>query len=164
MRNRPIPGQSLTDKPGNAPWERPPEMVDPEEALMYHIDRLTDEERMGNIRFLLEYGYDIQTLVSGILRAGVMEGKHSIDVSLIVAPVLHEYIKGNAEAMGIDYKEGFEDEGEKKKLAYRRNKLLAQKRLKELDKTGVEDFKKITLEEEEAMPEEAPEAPEEMPQ
>ena len=28
----PVPGQSLTDTPGNYPWEHPPQFVDPEEA------------------------------------------------------------------------------------------------------------------------------------
>ena len=29
----PIPGQSLTDEPKNYPWENPPEITDPEEAI-----------------------------------------------------------------------------------------------------------------------------------
>ena len=29
----PIPGQSLTDEPGNYPWEHPPKTTDPEDAL-----------------------------------------------------------------------------------------------------------------------------------
>ena len=28
----PIPGQSLTDEPGNYPWEHPPQYTNPEEA------------------------------------------------------------------------------------------------------------------------------------
>ena len=31
----PVPGQSLTDTPGNYPWEHPPQFVDPEEATEY---------------------------------------------------------------------------------------------------------------------------------
>ena len=38
----PIPGQSLTSEPKNAPFERPPEIVNPEEALMVHLKRLND--------------------------------------------------------------------------------------------------------------------------
>ena len=31
----PVPGQSLTDTPGNYPWEHPPQFTDPEEASEY---------------------------------------------------------------------------------------------------------------------------------
>ena len=30
----PIPGQSLTDEPGNYPWEHPPKTTDPEELML----------------------------------------------------------------------------------------------------------------------------------
>ena len=36
----PIPGQSLTDEPKNFPWENPADISEPNEALMYHIERI----------------------------------------------------------------------------------------------------------------------------
>ncbi len=33
MYDRPIPGQSLTTEPKNAPYENPPEIVDVDEAI-----------------------------------------------------------------------------------------------------------------------------------
>ena len=36
----PIPGQSLTNEPGNAPWEHPPQMVKMEEAMGYVWEKL----------------------------------------------------------------------------------------------------------------------------
>ena len=44
----------------------------------------------------------------------MLDGIHSIDISLSIAPVIHEYIKGYADAMDIDYDEGFEDEEQDK--------------------------------------------------
>ena len=38
--DRPIPGQSLTSTPKGAPYERPPEINDPMEALEMHLDNL----------------------------------------------------------------------------------------------------------------------------
>ena len=37
----PIPGQSLTDKPGNSAWEHPPQFTDTAEAAEYIWDKLT---------------------------------------------------------------------------------------------------------------------------
>jgi hypothetical protein len=36
---------------------------------------------------------------------GVMEGLHSIDVGLLIAPVLHEVIKSTAKTYGVEFRE-----------------------------------------------------------
>jgi len=135
MFDRPIPGQSLTTTPRNAPYERPPEVVDPEQALQIHLDHLTDPDRMEDALFFLEMGVDMVTLVEGILRSAVMEGIHTVDVSLIIAPVIHEYIKSTADLLGVEYNEGFEDKEGRKRQSYVRNAALAEKRMKSM---GVE--------------------------
>jgi hypothetical protein len=132
MFDRPIPGQSLTTPPRNAPYERPPEVVDPEQAMQIHLDRLTDPDRMEDAMFFLEMGVDLVTLVEGILRSAVMEGVHTVDVSLIIAPVVHEYIKSTADILGVEYNEGFEDKNAKAQKTYARNTIMAQKKLKDL--------------------------------
>ena len=129
MLNVPIPGESLTREPKNPPYERPPELVDPEDALIYHIDKLTDERRMGGVVLLLENGLDIRTVTEGILRKGVYDGIHNIDVSLIIGPAVHEYIKTTADMIGVDYKEGFESGDQDKELAYGLNVTRARKAL-----------------------------------
>lgn len=128
----PIPGQSLTDTLKNRPYERPPEIVDPEEALQAHLFKLSDPDRMGAVMDLLEQGVDLVTLTEGILRKAVMNGIHSIDVSLIIAPVIHEYIKLTADEIGIDYEEGFENKEEKRQLQYNRREMKALKMLKKM--------------------------------
>jgi len=40
---------------------------------------------MEDAMYFLEAGLDLVTLVQGILRSAVMEGIHTIDVSLIIA-------------------------------------------------------------------------------
>ena len=107
-----IPGQSLTSEPKNSRWENPPRMVDPEESLLWHLEKLQKPKSMEAAAGMMALGIDILTLTEGVLRAAVAEGEHSIDVSLIIAPVIHEYIKGIGDAAGVDYKEGFEDDEE----------------------------------------------------
>tara|TARA_R100001509_G_scaffold155727_1_gene118413 strand:- start:1025 stop:1534 length:510 start_codon:yes stop_codon:yes gene_type:complete len=138
ITDRPIPGQSLTVEPRSQAYERPPEIVDPIEALDVHLDNLSKEGALEDAMYFLEAGVDLQTLVQGVLRSAVMEGIHSIDVSLIIAPVVHEYIKGFADAAGVEYDEGFEDKQGKQALSYRRNAAMAKKMMKELDDTKEE--------------------------
>ena len=131
--DRPIPGQSLTTPPKAAPYERPPDVTEPREALELHLDNLMKDGAMDDVLFFLEEGLDLVTLVEGIARSAVMEGIHSIDISLIIAPVLHEFIKGAALRAGIDFEEGFENKKAQQAITYSRNVSRAKRMLKELN-------------------------------
>lgn len=157
---RPIPGQSLTTEPKNAPYERPPEISNPVEALDAHIENLLKPGAMEDVLYFLEYGIDLVTLVQGILRGAVIEGIHSIDVSLIIAPVIHEYIKGFADAADLDYDEGFENDKAKRALSYRRDIDRAKKMLDELRQQEGEEIP-TSMEEMTEEPEMEPEVKEE---
>lgn len=129
----PIPGESLTSAPKAAPWERPPEIVDPEEAIEMHLSRLSDPERMQSVVDALELGVDIKSLTTGLLRSAVANGIHTVDVSLLVAPVVHEFIKKTAEDAGIEYDEGLVDEENEKS---RRRQIEHAKAKRKLKKAG----------------------------
>ena len=74
--DRPIPGQSLTTTPKAAPYERPPELTDPIDALEAHLDNLMKDGAMEDVLFFLEEGVDLVTLVEGILRSEICLSKH----------------------------------------------------------------------------------------
>lgn len=135
--DRPIPGQSLTSEPKNRPYERPPEISDPEEALMVHLARLNEVDVIDGAMFLIQKGVDVRTITEGILRSAVAQGIHSIDVSLIVAPAIHEYISGTAEAIGLEYEDGFEDKQEREQAMYQMNESLGETMLR---KAGFDDL------------------------
>ena len=130
--NGPIPGQSLTTEPKGLPFERPPEVTDPIEALDIHLDKLSDPDSMEDALFFLEMGLDLVSLVEGILRSAVMEGIHNIDVSLIIGPVIHEHIKAAATRADIEFNEGFEDKDKDTAVSYKRDTMRAKKMLREL--------------------------------
>ena len=130
--NGPIPGQSLTSEPKGLPFERPPEIADPIKALEMHIENMSQPEALEDALFFLEMGVDLVSLVEGILRSAVMEGLHSLDVSLIIAPVLHEHIKSYAVLADIEFDEGFEDPDRDKALSYERDTMRARKLLRKM--------------------------------
>ena len=101
----PIPGQSLTGEPKGYAWERPPEYNTPEEALEFYLPKKTDEETTDDILLALENDFPLSILVKGIYMNGVMEGLHSIDVGLLIAPVLHEVILSIAKTHNVDFDE-----------------------------------------------------------
>jgi len=162
--NRAIPGQSLTTPPKSAPYERPPQISDPLEALDYHIEKLDDPKAVEELMFFLEMGVDLVSLVEGVARNAVFEGIHSIDISLIISPVIHEYIKGYADAMDIEYEEGFEDRDQDERISYARNQILARKVLSEM--SSKDDSVRMPPQKDEPVEEEMPEinTPPEEPQ
>lgn len=168
----PIPGMSLTQTPKNAPWERPPEITDPEKAIEYHLTRLSNPDTMEQGLFILEERRaTLVELVEGLMRAATYQGIHNVDVGLIVAPVVHEFIKQTASAAGVDYDEGLEDMSKAKQEAQARVMARAKKLLKEskvdlpdVTRESVMEQGQMTQEEPMSAPMEEPMVEEEMPQ
>jgi|TARA_R100000388_G_scaffold86746_1_gene66373 hypothetical protein len=133
----PIPGQSLTGEPRQYAWERPPEYDTPEEALKFYLPKITDDETVDDIHLVLESGFPLSTLVKGIYMNGVMDGLHSIDVGLLIAPVLHEVIKASAKTNQIEFKEVPVSETERLEEKERRRLELSVERF--LEQTKDED-------------------------
>jgi len=102
-----VPGQSLTDYPKNYPWERPPEMTDPNDAIKFHIDRVSDPDIIDNVLDALEFGIPVKTLSESMMTGAVASGVHSIDTSLIVEPIVRDFIMKAADMAGVNYKETF---------------------------------------------------------
>lgn len=135
-----IPGQSLTTEPKNAPYENPPQFTKPEDALEFHLDHLTKEDTMEAVVDSLELGLDVVTLTEGILRGAVLNGRHSVDVSLLIAPIVHEFIKSTADKSGIEYEEGFPDDSEDRQtVKYMINDKKAKRILEDYDGDGKVD-------------------------
>ena len=80
----PVPGQSLTDKPGNYPWEHPPLYETPEEASEYIWQTLHQEQFIEQILGMLDAGVPVEALGRVILFAGFTEGKFTPDVAFII--------------------------------------------------------------------------------
>jgi hypothetical protein len=139
--NAPIPGQSLTDTPKNYPWERPPEITDPREAIKFHIDGINKPEAIDNILEMLQLGIPVNALSKTALTTAQMEGIHSVDVSLIIGDVIKEELITIAEEAGIDYVTGDEpDKADVKEKEEQEVLALLRKKIGEADEmdAGVE--------------------------
>jgi hypothetical protein len=110
--NGPIPGQSLTNEPRNAPWERPPETSDPDEAIVHHLTRISDPKRLDSVLDGVGAGFPVSLITDLMLTGAVSQGVHSIDVSMMIAPVIHDYITNLLEEEGVEFKEFFDEDGD----------------------------------------------------
>ena len=93
----PIPGQSLTPELGNRPWQNPPQYNTVEEALEYYIPRLVDPQIAPQLIDTMEMGIPLTTIANAMQIGGAMQGYHTIDVGILVMPVLIEMMAYLAE-------------------------------------------------------------------
>jgi len=105
----PIPGQSLTAELGGRPWQQPSKNTTVDEAIDYYMERMSSEEFMVQLADVLEAGVPVTTLANTIQMASVMDGIHTVDVGMLVLPMLMEMIMMIGDSAGIEYDKGLED-------------------------------------------------------
>ena len=97
-----IPGQSLTDLPKNAPWEKPSELSEVKDVVKYYVERLADDELMDDLTVVFELGGDLQTVTETICLTGSMKGMHTVEAGMLAGPVIASFIKAAMKTYGID--------------------------------------------------------------
>jgi len=100
----PIPGQSLFSAPGERPWERPSELNTVDEALSFYFTSMRDPEIIDDLMTVVDMGIPLEPIVKTMYMSSVMRGLHNLDVGLIVAPVLSEFLAAVAKSYDIDFK------------------------------------------------------------
>ena len=106
MLDAPIAGQSLTAELGNRPWQQPPQYKTVEEALEFYVPRLANPETLDDLFDVMETGVPLTTIANAMQSAGVMEGKHTLDVGILIMPVLIETMAYLAEEAEVEYTAG----------------------------------------------------------
>jgi len=97
----PIPGQSLTDKPGNAPWEHPPKYSDPQEAMQYLANQMLIPANTVKILMLLKAKVPVDWIAHTFLFTGFGQGLWLPPVIVILAKPVIAVIIAIAKRGGI---------------------------------------------------------------
>ncbi len=133
----PIPGMSLTHELGARPWQSPPEMSTVEDAIDFYIPRIGNPKTIGQVLGLLQSGTPLTNIAETMTLVGTMEGKHSVDVAVLMNPIIVEYLKGIGDVTDTPYvlkRDEVDDEA---------NPVIADKVIK-----GLSEEKNITQEQE----------------
>jgi len=102
----PIPGQSLTAELGGRPWQSPAQYPTVDEAIEYYMSRMATDEFADSLLEVMEMGIPLTTMANTIQMSSVMEGKHSVDVGMLVMPMLIEMMMLIGDSAGIEYDNG----------------------------------------------------------
>ena len=147
----PIPGMSLTHELGARPWQQPSQFPTVDEAIEYYMASMTSEEFMEQLIDVLEMGVPVTSIANSMQLSSVMEGRHTVDVGMLVVPLLMELIMMLGDSAGIEYETGLQNP-DKKPL---RNTQLAKYALKykrSLSEMDVEEMVDTPEEEPEDQP------------
>ena len=105
----PIPGQSLTMELGSRPWQNSPRFTTVDETIDYYMERMSSEDFMLQLADVLEMGVPVTSIANSIQLSSVMEGTHTVDVGMLVLPMLMEMIMMIGDSAGIKYDDGMQD-------------------------------------------------------
>ena len=113
----PVPGQSLTDEPGNYPWEHPPQYVTTDGAADHLWNRMSEPEFAEQIIAMLDAGVSVEAIGRTVLFGGFLKGKFSPDVAFIIAEPVMKMIATIGVIAGIkDIKMSMDDITNKKEI------------------------------------------------
>ena len=106
----PIPGMSLTHELGARPWQTPPTYATVEEAADYYIERMANPDFKDQLIDIMEMKVPLTTLANTIQLGSVMEGIHTVDVGMLMIPILVETMMLIGDSANVDYVTGMEAE------------------------------------------------------
>ena len=110
LTDGPIPGQSLTTEIGARPWQQPAKYSTVEDALEHYANKITDPALNESLIDALEMGTPVSSVAEVIVQSSAMEGLHTIDVSILLLPVVMELIAYVADEAEIKYNMGIDTE------------------------------------------------------
>lgn len=142
----PIPGQSLFSTPGDSPWERPSELNTVDEALSFYFTSMRDPEIIDDLMTVVDMGIPLAPIVKTMYMSSVMRGLHNLDVGLIVAPVLSEFLAAVAKSYDIDFKySGVDPMEEKNKKEQQKIQMMLRSAIDKGIEAGGEEDKGVAL-------------------
>ena len=142
----PVAGQSLTDTPGNYPWEHEPQFTDPEEITEYLWVTMHKKEFVQELIGMLDAGVPVEAIGRTVLFGGFMEGKFSPDLAFIITePVMKMIaaigIKGGVKRIVFS----LEDLTNKQQIREITKVKMAKEKISEITESTQEGIKKAGL-------------------
>jgi hypothetical protein len=105
----PIPGQSLTAELGARPWQTPSRFSTVDDTIDYYMERMSSEDFMVQLAEVLESGVPVTSIANTIQLSSVMEGIHTVDVGMLVLPMIMEMIMMIGDSADVKYETGLEN-------------------------------------------------------
>ena len=106
--DRPIPGMGMTHELGARPWQTPPTYVTVDEAADYYIEKMSSPEFKNKLLDVMAMNVPLTTVANTMQLSSVMEGLHTVDVGMMMIPILVEVMALIGDSADVDYVTGMD--------------------------------------------------------
>ena len=100
--NQPIPGESMSHKLGKYPFDNPPEIPSPVDAMQYLLENYLSNNNSDEVLKLIMAGVTLEALSNIFVKMGFMEGIFTVDVAEIIKPALLLHLLADARDAGVE--------------------------------------------------------------
>tara|TARA_R100001510_G_scaffold50254_1_gene49138 strand:+ start:407 stop:904 length:498 start_codon:yes stop_codon:yes gene_type:complete len=104
----PIPGEGLTHKLGDRPWQKPAQYTTVDEVIPFYVEKIRNPDFTPQLLKVIKIGFPLTTIANSMQNAAVMEGIHSVDVGILALPPIVELLALVAKENDVPYKTGLE--------------------------------------------------------
>ena len=104
----PIPGEGLTHKLGDRPWQKPAQYTTVDEVVPFYVEKIRNPDFTPQLLKVIRLGFPLTTIANSMQNAAVMEGIHSVDVGILALPPVVELLALVARENNVPYKTGLE--------------------------------------------------------
>jgi len=106
--DRPIPGMGMTHELGARPWQTPPTYTTIDEAADYYIEKMSSPEFKNKLLDVMAMKVPLTTVANTMQLSSVMEGLHTVDVGMMMIPILVEVMALIGDSADVDYVTGMD--------------------------------------------------------
>ena len=100
--NQPIPGESMSHKLGKYPFDNPPEIPSPVDAMQYLLENYLSNNNSDEVLKLIMAGVTLEALSNMIVKSFYMEGVITFDVAEIIKPAFMLHLLADARDAGVE--------------------------------------------------------------
>ena len=105
---RPIPGMGMTNELCARPWHTPPTYTTIDEAADYYIEKMSSPEFKNKLLDVMAMNVPLTTVANTMQLSSVMEGLHTVDVGMMMIPILVEVMALIGDSADVDYVTGMD--------------------------------------------------------
>ena len=102
LLNQPIPGESMTHKLGKYPFDNPPQIPSPVDAIQFILENYLSNTNSDEVLILIMAGVTLEALSNMIVKSFYMEGVITFDVAEIIKPAFMLHLLADARDAGVE--------------------------------------------------------------
>ena len=133
------PGISWTAPEKSRPWQQPPQFVDMIDVAGYYMMNLSSDEMLDDLLDVVEIPVPLSVTAEGMMLQGVANGLHSVDMGILVMPIIIEMLITIAEHNKSTYTIYPDDHDKEARVSNRVARLAVEKAMKRIEDKDVSE-------------------------